>query len=234
MTSVSSQLTIDARITRRDLLFGAATSALLLSPSAAFASAAASTATTECPTGTNCGAPLKISDLELIELHGRYDTEAGINGQPQVNPLDIYDDSRAPEYHDNPHGTRQVNYEAIYLRIRTEAGLDGLYGPIERDAAIVVKEDLRPFLIGKDALAGEALWDKMYRSNRHSRAGFFLMAISAVDNALWDLRARRYGVPVYRLLGGPTLRRSGLSITGRPDASICRGVCQLSRLFRGT
>jgi L-alanine-DL-glutamate epimerase-like enolase superfamily enzyme len=44
----------------------------------------------------------------------------------------------------------------------------------------------------------------MYRSNRHSRAGFFLMAISAVDNTLWDLKGRYYGVPVYRLLGGPT------------------------------
>jgi L-rhamnonate dehydratase len=44
----------------------------------------------------------------------------------------------------------------------------------------------------------------MYRSNRHSRAGLFLMAISAVDNALWDLRGRYYGVPIYRLLGGPT------------------------------
>jgi len=44
----------------------------------------------------------------------------------------------------------------------------------------------------------------MYRSNRHSRAGIFLMAISAVDNTLWDLRGRHFGVPVYRLLGGPT------------------------------
>jgi L-rhamnonate dehydratase len=149
------------------------------------------------------GNPLKITDLELIELTGRYETEAGINGQQQVNPLDIYDSLRPTEYHDKPSGSKQVITKAIYLRIRT-AGPDGLYGPIERDAAIVVREDLRPFLIGKDALAGEALWDEMYRSNRHSRAGFFIMAISAVDNALWDLRARYYGVPVYRLLGGPT------------------------------
>jgi len=49
---------------------------------------------------------------------------------------------------------------------------------------------LREFLIGKDPLAGETLWDQMYRSNRHSREGIFLMAISAVDNTLWDLRGR--------------------------------------------
>jgi L-rhamnonate dehydratase len=68
----------------------------------------------------------------------------------------------------------------------------------------VVDEQLRPFLIGKDGLAQEKLWDQMYRSNRHARRGHFLMAISAVDNALWDLRGRYFKAPVYRMLGGPT------------------------------
>jgi L-alanine-DL-glutamate epimerase-like enolase superfamily enzyme len=198
--AMKSEPTNGIRISRRSVVLGTMASAFVVSGAGAFASAV----TAACGGGANCNSPLKIADLELIELQGRYETEAGLNGQQQVTPLDIYDDLRPPVYQDKPHGTQQVNAEAIYLRIRTESGLDGLYGPIERDAAIVVKYDLRPFLIGKDALAGEALWDQMYRSNRHSRAGFFLMAISAVDNTLWDLRARHYGVPVYRLLGGPT------------------------------
>jgi L-rhamnonate dehydratase len=148
--------------------------------------------------------PLKIDAVELMELHGRYTEQAGVNGQQQVNPLDIYDDLRPQPYQDRPSGTKEVQTSAVYLRIRTAAGLDGLYGPIEKDAAIVVQTDLRPFLMGKDALAGEALWDQMYRSNRHSRDGLFMMAISAVDNTLWDIRGKHYGVPVYRLLGGPT------------------------------
>jgi L-rhamnonate dehydratase len=150
------------------------------------------------------GSPLKIEAVELIELHGRYTDAAGVNRQQQVNPLDIYDDLRPAPYADKPSGMREVQYTAIYLRIRTAGGIDGLYGPIEKDAAIVVNEDLRPFLLGKDALAGETLWDQMYRSNRHSRDGFFMMAISAVDNTLWDIRGKYYNVPVYRLLGGPT------------------------------
>jgi len=187
-------------ITRRDLLSGFAASVLISSSAASFASPGAAVGA-----GTpSSNGPLKITDLELIELQGRYETEAGINSQRQVNPLDIYDALRPGVYHDQPGGTKQVTTSAIYLRIRTATGLEGFYGPIERDAAIVVREDLRTFLLGKDALAGEALWDEMYRSNRHSRAGFFIMAISAVDNALWDLRGRYYGVPVYRLLGGPT------------------------------
>jgi L-alanine-DL-glutamate epimerase-like enolase superfamily enzyme len=147
---------------------------------------------------------LKIAAIELLELRGHREAEAGVNSQYQVNPLYVYDEFRPPIYKDTPKGSKSVAINEIYLRIRTDAGLDGLYGPIDRDVAIIVYEDLRLFLIGKDPLAGEADWDQMYRSNRHSRAGFFLMAISAVDNALWDLRGRYFETPVYRLLGGPT------------------------------
>jgi L-rhamnonate dehydratase len=150
------------------------------------------------------GKALKITDLEFKEYTGHYDAAAGVNGQYQVNPLDIYEELRRPPYHEVPHGSESRVIKAIYLQVKTAEGVNGVYGPIERDVALTVLEELRPFIMGKDALAGETLWDQMYRSNRHSRAGLFLMAISAVDNALWDLRGRYYGVPVYRLLGGPT------------------------------
>lgn len=147
---------------------------------------------------------LKIDSVELMEVRGHYSEESGVDHQWQVNPLDVYDELRRVPYRDKPAGKRDVPYEAIYIRIRTSAGLDGLYGPIEREAAAIVLEDLQHFLVGKDALAGEVLWDQMYRSNRQSRAGIFMMAMSACDNALWDLRGKFYGVPVWRLLGGPS------------------------------
>jgi L-rhamnonate dehydratase len=147
---------------------------------------------------------LKISALEFVRLEGRHQVTAGLNNQPQVNPLDIYDELRPPEYHDQPAGAKDASVSSIYLRLRTEGGLEGLYGPIDMDVAQVAHQELGKFLIGKDALAGETLWDQMYRSNRHSRAGLLLMAISAVDNATWDLRGRHFNVPVYRLLGGPS------------------------------
>lgn len=167
-------------------------------------SASAFTSAQQEPASGRGGGSLKIDAVDLLELTGHYMREAGIDRQAQVNPLDVYDQLRPAPYNDNSNGIADARYEAIYVRIRTSAGLEGLYGPIEREPATIVYEDLRPFLIGKDALAGEVLWDQMYRSNRHSRAGYFLTAISAVDNTLWDLRGKFYGVPVYRLLGGPS------------------------------
>ncbi len=183
------------------------------------------------------GTPLKIEAVEVFELHGRYTDPAGINGQQQVNPEDVYDDLRPPVYVDKPNGTKEVKTSAVYLRIRTAGGVEGLYGPFEKPAAMIVETELKPFLIGKDALSGEALWDQMYRSNRHSRDGLFMMAISAVDNVLWDLRGRYYGVPVYRLLGGPTrnsveMYASCLGFSLEPDAVRKRALAVQAVGFR--
>jgi L-alanine-DL-glutamate epimerase-like enolase superfamily enzyme len=149
-------------------------------------------------------APLKISAIEIWELRGHRDATKGTDQQYQVNPLDIYEELRQKPYRDGNAVTANSPISALYLKIVTEGGLEALYGPIDKEVAIVVDEQLRPFLIGKDGLAQEKLWDQMYRSNRHARRGHFLMAISAVDNALWDLRGRYFKTPVYRLLGGPT------------------------------
>ncbi len=118
---------------------------------------------------------LKIADLEFWRLEGQRDTQSG----------------RTP-------------ISSLYMKIKADSGLEGFYGPIDDEAAVVVDQWLRQVVIGKDPLAMETLWEAMYRSNRHARTGLFMMAISAVDNTLWDLKGRYFGVPVFRLLGGPT------------------------------
>jgi L-rhamnonate dehydratase len=215
------------RTNRRSFL-GSGAATLLITPWAARSFGAANVAP---------GETLKIEAVELIELHGRYTEEAGVNGQQQVNPEDVYDTLRPEPYRDHPSGKKEVHTSAVYLRIRTSSGLEGLYGPIEKAAAMVVQTQLRPFLLGKDALAGEALWDQMYRSNRHSRDGLFMMAISAVDNTLWDIRGRHYGVPVYRLLGGPTrtsveMYASCLGFSLEPEAVKARALSIQKEGFR--
>ncbi len=148
--------------------------------------------------------PLKITAVEIWQLRGHREVTRGVDEQYQVNPLYIYDELRPKPYADSANPTTaNTPVSALYLKIKTDE-VDGLYGPIDKEVAIVIDEQLKPFLIGKDALAQEKLWDQLYRSNRHSRRGYFLMAISAVDNTLWDLRGRFFKTPVYRLLGGPS------------------------------
>ena len=154
----------------------------------------------------------RIEALEIWEYSGTREAERGVNGQYQVQPLHIYEALRPKEYRDGVASKGPQKTTAIYLKLKASGGLEGLYGPVDREAAIVIDQQLREFLIGKDALAGDVVWDQMWRLNRHGRAGIFMMAISAVDNALWDLRGRYFKVPVYRLLGGPS--RNSVAVYG--------------------
>jgi L-alanine-DL-glutamate epimerase-like enolase superfamily enzyme len=70
--------------------------------------------------------------------------------------------------------------------------------------AWIVATRLRPIVVGRDPIAHELLWDQMHRIMVHGRQGDAMLAISAVDCALWDLKGRWLNQPVYRLIGGPT------------------------------
>jgi L-alanine-DL-glutamate epimerase-like enolase superfamily enzyme len=149
---------------------------------------------------------LTISDVEILKLSGTHELVPGLNRQYQVNPLHLYAERRPKLFKDPPENTKPERRPLThyYVRIRTKGGVEGLYGAVDKEALPVLLGTLRPLVIGQNALAVERIWDQMYRSNRHSRASHFMMAISYIDNALWDLRGRHFGAPVFRLLGGPT------------------------------
>jgi L-alanine-DL-glutamate epimerase-like enolase superfamily enzyme len=92
------------------------------------------------------------------------------------------------------------------LEIETDADLVGI-APLQDASWPIVKTALRPHLIGRDALAIEQIWDQLYRSQVHGRKCQTMIAISAVDNCLWDLVGKHRGEPVHRLLGGPVKDR---------------------------
>ena len=181
--------------------------------------------------------PLKITAVEIWQVRGHRQAARGVDQQYQVNPLFIYDDLRPAPYKDSANPTTaNAPTSAYYLKIKTDGG-EGFYGPIDKEVAVVVDQELRPFLMGKDALAQEKMWDQLYRSNRHARRGFYLMAISAVDNTLWDLRGRYFKTPVYRLLGGPTRTSveayaSCLGYSLEPDKAQTRAAKVKSEGFR--
>jgi len=97
----------------------------------------------------------------------------------------------------------------LLVRITTDEGLVG-YGegvtPLAPQAAAeVVRRVLGPFLVGRDPACIESIWDDLYgiqASSRGYNRGYEMIAIGAIDIALWDLRGKALGVPLYQLLGG--------------------------------
>jgi L-alanine-DL-glutamate epimerase-like enolase superfamily enzyme len=91
---------------------------------------------------------------------------------------------------------------SLYLEIGTTRGVTGRYGPIDQEVVAPLADGMATSLLGLDALAHGYIWDLLQRANRHARHGQRKIAISAVDNALWDVRGRLFGAPVWQLLGG--------------------------------
>ena len=110
---------------------------------------------------------------------------------------------------------------AIVVVIKTDQGITGFgLGAGGRVAAEIIHGHLRHLLAGTNPLNVELLWDQMYTSsNAYGRRGVFAMALSGVDNALWDIVGKHAGQPVYRLLGGTTKGKVPAYFTSRNPAS---------------
>lgn len=95
----------------------------------------------------------------------------------------------------------------LFLKIHTDAGVHGLGEPITEGRALTcataVKE-IEPYLIGKDPRAVVHHWQAIYRHAFYRGGPILTSALSGIDQALWDIKGKLLGVPVYELLGGPT------------------------------
>lgn len=94
---------------------------------------------------------------------------------------------------------------AMLVKVETDEGITGwgeAYGPAEVTKA-VVDSLLTSQILGEDPFDTNVLWEKMYqRVEDYDPQGFGVAAISAVDMALWDIKGKWSGLPVYKLLGG--------------------------------
>lgn len=98
----------------------------------------------------------------------------------------------------------------LFLRMTTEQGLEGWGEPIvEGRAATVAKavEELGGYLQGQDPDRIEDLWQTLYRGGFYRGGPVLMSALAGIDQALWDIKGKRLGVPVYQLLGGPVRER---------------------------
>jgi len=101
-------------------------------------------------------------------------------------------------------------WNPVFIRIHTDEGISGVgeaglaYDLGHSAAAHMIKEMAEAFLIGHDPFQTEHLWARMLRESFWGLGGgpVIYSAMSAIDTALWDIKAKALNVPVYQLLGG--------------------------------
>jgi galactonate dehydratase len=97
-----------------------------------------------------------------------------------------------------------------FVKVRTDDGLHGIgeaysVGPDRATEAAI--HDFEEWLIGQDPLRIEHLWALMYNGTRFPPGPTILAALSGIEHALWDIKGKALGVPVYQLLGGAVRER---------------------------
>jgi L-alanine-DL-glutamate epimerase-like enolase superfamily enzyme len=118
----------------------------------------------------------------------------------KINKVEVFD-TFCPE---------RPQWHPVFVRIHTTDGITGIgeaglaYDWGHSAAAAMINEISIARLIGFDPFQTELLWDKMFREGFWGLGGgpVFYSAMSAIDTALWDIKAKALGVPLYQLLGG--------------------------------
>ena len=103
----------------------------------------------------------------------------------------------------------------VFIKVETDAGITG-YGDATNHFLPYASEgtlkDICPYLIGEDPERVEYLWQSCFRRRFYRGGPATGAAVSAIDMALWDIKGKAYGVPVYQLLGG--LARTKVRVYG--------------------
>lgn len=151
---------------------------------------------------------MKVTQVRIRELTGTLEHEEPFWEERLQRPIDIYPQRKAQTaaagfWMPQSLGGGRSRLRSVFLQLETDDGVSGLAGPISHDVAFIIDQQFRTLLTGADPLPTERLWDQMYREAVHGRKGPTMLAISAIDCALWDLKGKWLDQPICRLLGGP-------------------------------
>ncbi len=114
-----------------------------------------------------------------------------------------------------------------FVAVRTDEGISG-YGECSDGrmpySVVRTAEEFETILLGKDPRPIEARYWDLYRMARQSPGGIAQKAIAGIELALWDIKAKALGVPVYELVGGPIRQRQRVYSAGAAFGSAELGV----------
>src|SRR5476651_848623 len=109
----------------------------------------------------------------------------------------------------------------VTLKLVTDQGVTGIGDATlngrEKSVVSYLEDYVIPCLIGRDAQRIEDIWQYLYRGAYWRRGPVTMSAIAAVDTALWDIKGKVAGLPVYQLLGGAS--RDGVMVYGHANGT---------------
>ncbi len=123
----------------------------------------------------------------------------------------------------------------LFLKVHTNAGIVGLGEPITEGRALTCAEavkEIEPYLIGKDPRRVTHHWQAIYRHAFYRGGPILTSALSGIDQALWDIKGKALGVPVYELLGGPTRDRIRVYAHGDSPEALKSGIAKGFTAFK--
>lgn len=115
----------------------------------------------------------------------------------------------------------------LFLKVHTNTNIVGLGEPVVEGRAETVAtavKEIEPYLVGKDPRRVVHHWQAIYRHAFYRGGPVLTSALSGIDMALWDIKGKALGVPVYELLGGPTRNKVRLYYHVQNPADIRQGV----------
>jgi galactonate dehydratase len=123
----------------------------------------------------------------------------------------------------------------LFLKVHTDAGIVGLGEPVlegrARTCAEAVRE-IEPYLVGKDPRPVVHHWQAIYRHAFYRGGPIMTSALSGIDMALWDIKGKALGVPVYELLGGPTRSRARVYAHASTPEALQHGLARGFTAFK--
>jgi galactonate dehydratase len=123
----------------------------------------------------------------------------------------------------------------LFLKVHTNAGIVGLGEPILEGRALTCAEaikEIEPYLVGKDPRQVVHHWQAIYRHAFYRGGPILTSALSGIDQALWDIKGKALGVPIYELLGGPTRQRVRVYAHARTPEAIKDGLARGFTAFK--
>lgn len=131
--------------------------------------------------------------------------------------------------------------KSCLVHVETDQGIDGWgesfvnhpYWALD-ERKITIEKGVKPLAIGEDPLQIDKLWNKMYGVLNSSglqagARGQYMQAISGVDIALWDIKGKYLGVPVYELLGGKLLDKAEVYASGLGPKNLEEQILECTR-----